>query len=215
VWAGVIPITATADRYIAHYWPNAKHVPMYFVGGELDGDRMIRNSRDLDRYLTKPGYNVTVVEYLGRGHEHFYDEIQHLFDWMGTRERNFFPTEFTTSTMRAWDSFFWWVELDDLPAAAKVHVWPPPPNSRPAQTTASIKRAPNGDQTVNIMSGADKITVWLAPELVDFNKRIKLVVKGRPVYGDQPAPDNAVLLEDARTRADRRHPFWARVDVRR
>jgi hypothetical protein len=42
-----------------------------------------------------------------------------------------------------------------------------------------------------------------------------LVVKGKTVFGDQPAPDNAVLLEDARTRGDRQHPFWARVDVRR
>ncbi len=215
VWAGVIPVTASADRYVAHYWPNAKHVPMYFVGGELDGDTMIRNARDLDRYMTKPGFNVTVVEYLGRGHEHFYDEIQHLFDWMSIRERNFFPSEFVTTTMRAWDNFFWWVELDDLPPSAKVHTWPPPSNSRAAQTSASIKRTPRGDQTINIMSGAGKVTVWLAPELVDFNKRIKLVVKGRTVFGDQPAPDIGVLLEDARTRADRQHPFWARVDVRR
>lgn len=215
VWAGVIPITATADRYIAHYWPNAKYVPLYFVGGELDGDTMVRNARDLDRYMTKPGYNVTVVEYLGRGHEHFYDEIQHLFDWMSTRQRNFFPTDFTTATMRAWDNFFWWVELDDLPATAKVHVWPPPANARAVQTTASLKRSVRGDQTLHVTSGADKTTVWLAPELVDFNKRIKLVVKGRTVFGDQPAPDVAVLLEDARTRGDRQHPFWARVDVRR
>jgi hypothetical protein len=27
-------------------------------------------------------------------------------------------------------------------------------------------------------------------------------------------PDVAVLLEDARTRADRLHPFWAKVEAR-
>jgi hypothetical protein len=59
------------------------------------------------------------------------------------------------------------------------------------------------------------VTVWLAPEMVDFNERIRLVVKGRTVFGDQPAPDAAVILEDARTRGDRQHPFWARIDVRR
>jgi predicted esterase len=215
IWAGVIPITATADRYIAHYWQNAKYVPMYFVGGELDGTSMATNARDLDRYMTKPGYNVTVVEFLGRGHEHFYDEIQHLFDWMSICERNFFPTEFKTNTMRAWDNFFWWLELDDIPATAKVHAWPPPANSRAITTTASIKKSPDGTQTINVTTGADSVTVWLAPEMVDFNQRIKLVIKNRTLLGEQPTPNTAVLLEDARTRGDRQHPFWARVDVRR
>lgn len=215
IWAGVIPITADADKYIAHYWPNAKYVPMYFVGGELDGDTMAKNARDLDRYMTKPGFNVTVVEYLGRGHEHFYDEIQHIFDWMNIRERNFFPTDFTTTTMRAWDNFFWWVELGDLPSTAKVHTWPPPANARAVSTTASIRKSREGLQTINVMSGADSVTVWLAPEMVDFNERIKVSIKGRPMLGEQPAPNVAVLLEDARTRGDRQHPFWTRIDVRR
>ena len=76
-----------------------KWLPFYFVGGELDGGKMADNARDLDRYLQR-GYNVTVVEYLGRGHEHFYDEILRLFDWMGRLQRDFFPREFTASTMR-------------------------------------------------------------------------------------------------------------------
>jgi hypothetical protein len=82
-------------------------------------------------------------------------------------------------------------------------------------TTASIKKSREGNQTISVMSGADSMTVWLAPEMVDFNQRIKLIVKGRTVPGEQPTPDVGVLLEDARTRGDRQHPFWARIDVRR
>ena len=52
LWAGVIPIVGTAGKYVARYWENGRHVPMYFVGGEMDGDRMALNARDLDRYLT-------------------------------------------------------------------------------------------------------------------------------------------------------------------
>jgi hypothetical protein len=49
--------------------------------------------------------------------------------------------------------------------------------------------------------------------LVDFDKRIRIDVEGfRDVT--QASPDIAVMLEDARTRGDRIHPFWARVDVR-
>ena len=35
---------------------------------------------DLDRYLKK-GFDLTYVEYRGRGHEHFSDELINIFDW--------------------------------------------------------------------------------------------------------------------------------------
>ena len=69
----------------------------------------------LDRYF-KRAYNCTVVEYLGRGHDHFYDEILRVFDWMGRFRRDFFPREFECETLRQWDNYFWWVEVDGLRA---------------------------------------------------------------------------------------------------
>jgi predicted esterase len=212
LWAGVIPIGATSDRYIVHYTANARYVPLYFIGGELDADRALRNSRDLDRYLTDqraPNFNVTVVEYLGRGHEHFQDEIQSLFDWMGRHKRSFFPKEFTTSTMRSWDNFFWWVEMHDLPPATTVDPvnWPPPRGTRPMTVRATV-----GARTINIATGAGRVTVWLSPELVDFNERLRVTVGRRTFNAVLPEPDLRTLLEDARTRGDRQHPFWARLD---
>ncbi len=88
---------------------------------------MTLNAPDLDRYL-KRGYNSTVVEFLGRGHEDFSDEILRLFDWMGRFHRDFFPRDFTCSTMRRFDNYFWWVEMGGMPAGAMVEPtdWPPP-----------------------------------------------------------------------------------------
>ena len=94
LWAGVIPISASVDRYCTLYWENAKYVPFYFVIGELDGSRLAKNARDLDRYLQR-GFDTTVVEYQGRGHEDYFDEILRMFDWMGRFRRNFYPREFT------------------------------------------------------------------------------------------------------------------------
>jgi predicted esterase len=214
LWAGVIPIVARADKFVAHYALNAPYMPWYFVGGEFDGDRMFRNARDLDRYMIKPNANVTVVEYLGRGHEHFYEEIQNLFGWMGRHQRNFFPKDFSASSMRSFDNYFWWIELADMPenTLANPADWPPPRGTRAMTTKASVLSSGNV-QTVNVQSGAGKITVWLSPELVDFTKRIKITVKGRPAYGVLPSPDLKTLLEDVRTRGDRLHPFWTRVDL--
>lgn len=211
LWAGVIPIVAKSDRYCSLYWPNAERVPYYFVCGELDGNKLAENARELDRYLNK-GYNCTVVEYEGRGHELFSDEIQRLFDWMSRFRRNFFPHEFTTRTMRRWDNFFWWVELDQLPDKAMVEPvdWPPGRGVLPVKTEASLT-ATNG---IHVLSGARAVRVWLSPELVDFQRRVTVTINGRRLGGDQLfQPQLDTLLEDVRTRGDRQHPFWAKLET--
>jgi len=209
LWAGAIPVVATADKYISRYWENAKHVSMYFVMGEMDGDRMSLNSREFDRYLTRVGYDTMIVQYQGRGHEDFYDEIQRFFEWMELHEREFTKKDFEVASMRSWDNFFWWVELDKFPARSITAPlsWPPHPGSRPAMTDARILEN-NG---VHVSSGADDITVYLTPDMVDFD--LPVVVNGRRV--PDLSPDSEVILEDARTRVDRAHPFWAKVKVGR
>jgi len=61
---------------------------MYLVAGELDSGSFQRNTMDLDRCFAK-GFDLTYVEYRGRGHEHFSDEILRIFDWMGRKRRTF------------------------------------------------------------------------------------------------------------------------------
>ena len=212
LWAGVIPIVAQSDRYCQHYWENAKYVPFYFIAGELDGNKLTQNAADLDRYFA-PGYNCTVVEYLGRGHEHFSDDILRLFDWMGRFRRDFFPEQFTCATMRRWDNFFWWVELSGMPPRAVVEPvdWPPPRNTQAMKVTARLTKN-NG---IYITPGASQVSVWISPEMIDFEKRAYVVVNGRRLNSRNPflQPDLETLLEDVRTRGDRQHPFWAVVEA--
>ncbi|MCR4413086.1 MAG: peptidase, partial [Thermoguttaceae bacterium] len=157
-------------------------------------------------------YNVTVVEYLGRGHEHFSDEILRLFDWMGRLRRNPFPRQFKCATMRPWNNRFYWVELKQFPARAMVEPsdWPPPRGTRPLEVEASVNKT-NG---INITTGAGQIAVWLSPELVDFDRRPTVTVNGSRLAGAARTvtPDLAVLLEDVRIRGDRQHPYWAKVE---
>ncbi|MEM8946932.1 MAG: peptidase, partial [Planctomycetota bacterium] len=111
LWAGVIPFVAKRDpvkKYIQFYWENSAFVPLYFVAGEKDGLKMSLNASLWDEYLTNR-FDTTIVEYLGRGQEPFHDEILHIFDWMAlpNHRRLGSPKEFTCSTMRPWDNFFW------------------------------------------------------------------------------------------------------------
>jgi hypothetical protein len=211
LWAGVVPFTAQPDRYCALYWENAKYVPFYVVEGELDNAKPIKNARDLDRYLRR-GFNATVVEYQGRGHEDFYEEILNVFGWMGRCRRDFFPREFTCETMRSWDNFFWWIEVDGLPPRSNVDPtnWPPPSGTLPVQVRGSI----NNTNGINVRTGTSQVSVWLSPKMIDFDRRSVVTVNGRRFNGtDQKIhPDMRVILEDVRTRGDRLHPFWAKLD---
>lgn len=212
LWAGVIPIAAASDKFVARYWQNARYLPWYFVCGELDGDKHVRNARDFDRYLQR-AFDVTVCEFQGRGHELFPDELLSLFDWMGRRHRNFFPREFACRSMRSWDNFFWWAELEDMAPSTLVdpESWPPPRGTKEAQIKGSITNG-NG---IQLTASAARAILWLSPELVDFGQHVSITFNGRRQRAIEDAirPDIGVMLEDARTRADRLHPFWAKVEV--
>ena len=208
LWAGVLPIVASSDRYITRYWENGRGLPMYFVGGEMDGNRLSENAIDLDRYLTKVGYDVIVVEYKGRGHESFSDEIQNMFDWMRVQQRDFTNRDFKTLTMRRWDNFFWWVEIEVPQNSIVAPATWPNPKAKPAITEARII-----ENNVFVKSAASNVIVYLTPDMVDFSQRIRVTVNRRG-RTEEIKPDVKVMLEDARTRSDRRHPFWAKVDPR-
>ncbi len=210
LWAGVIPIVATCAKFINRYSDNARYVPMYLVGGELDGNKLGTNALSLNRYMIR-GYDTRVVEFLGRGHEHFSDEIHHLFDWMGRNHRDFFPKEFNCVTMRPWDNYFWWVELAQMPPRVMIDpsAWPP----RRGVVAMKIKASQLATNGLRITSGAEITTVWLSPEMVDFDKPIDLIVN-RKTYKFRISPIKPslqTLLEDVRTRGDRQHPFWAKA----
>jgi dienelactone hydrolase len=173
LWAGLVMIGPTAARYVTQYWPNARSLPIYVVAGELDRGTVQRDATDLDRYFTK-GFDATYVEYRGRGHEHFSDELIRLFDWMGRKTRSFFPREFEAVAMRPWDRFFWWVEFDGLPPRTIVlpDQWPPAAGVRPFQLEAKA----GATNTLSVRCGADRVKVWLAPELIDFTRPATVTV---------------------------------------
>lgn len=207
LWSGVIPIVARADKYISRYSENGRNLPMYFVCGEKDGDKWFVNAADWEKYLKYVGYDSMVVQFQGRGHEHFHDEIQNIFEWMNLHRRNFFPKKFVANSMRAWDRYFWFLEIDQMPPNGVVDPvqWPPGRGMLATKAEGSILPT-NG---VSADSSAAKITVWLSPEMVDFSNKPKVLIRGKPFLNIQP--DLSVLLDDVRTRSDRQHPFWAKV----
>ena len=186
-------------------------MPFYILAGELDGDKTKRNGEHIDRYLGNR-FDVTLVEYIGRGHEHFSDEIQRIFDWMGRRKRDFFPKEFKAVTMRTWDDFFWWIEVEDFPPRAVVEPsdWATKSGNRPMEVKGKI----NGNN-VFVSTGAKQVAVYLSPDLVDLSKPVQVRLNGKSMNAKgnrMVEPSLEVMLDDVRSRGDRLHPFWVKIE---
>lgn len=152
-----------------------------------------------------------IVEYKGRGHDHFQDDIHHMFSWMRFHRREFNVPEYNVTTLRPWDNYFWWAEFTDFPPdTVTLPLEWPPSTARAIEIEASV--SPNN--RIRIKSAAASISVFLTPDLVDFEKNVTLNVIGR----ERIVPVTAsaeVMLEDVRLRGDRQHPFWARFDFSR
>jgi predicted esterase len=204
LWAGVIPINGTAQHDpIFFYKQNAKTVPFYFVTGELDCGVISKNSVNWDFYFSN-FYDTTLVEYLGRGHEHFSDEILRLFDWMNRKNRaadgRLYPKQFKVFTKRETDNYFWSLEVRDFKL---------PRLDRGVQ----LEQAQNNN-SISFKTPNAAISVYLAPEMIDFSKPVNVLHNGKNLTnGKVVAPQLRTILEDVRTRGDRRHPFWAVVET--
>ena len=109
--------------------------------------------------------------------------------------------------MRPWDNFFWWLELNGFPRETMIM---PADWKRGSKRPSKISAERRKNQRISVRTGAREVTIWLSPELVNFDREIKIVVNGRELR-ENVAPDVEILLEDARTRGDRQHPFWAKV----
>ncbi len=88
-----------------------------------------------------------------------------------------------------------------------------PPKGTALQVCGKYNVDSDGNGIVRVSCGAGKVTVWLAPEMVDFSKKITVFINAKKVPGSM-APNLVHLLEDARTRGDRQHPFWLHVSNR-
>ena len=89
--------------------------------------------------------------------------------------------------------------------------WPPDRGTQPVETEGSI----TNNNGIYISTGAGQVSVWLSPEMVNFDRRVNIVVNGKRVNVRDPLVEGNLetLLEDVRTRGDRQHPFWVKVDA--
>lgn len=224
LWAGVMPISALADRYINFYTSNSeRHLPFYFVFGEhhlppsrgMVGKFDKREGIFQDMALTIH-QNFLVVKYVGRRSEHFLEEIIHLFDWMRNRRRAFASVQFDVATMRPWDNYFWWLELNHIPDNLVVlpQAWNIQKERRSLKVSGKITTTATGQTRFAVENGGDSITYWISPQWAKMEEEILFAWNKAPNTKMLVSPSRTVILEDLRTRSDTQSPFWAWVTHR-
>jgi hypothetical protein len=174
----------------------------------MDGDRFAKCGQVLDKYLKYTGYDAVVVQYQGRGHEHFYDDIQNIFTWMEYHRRDPLPKKIDCVSMRPWDNFFWWVEMEHIPSDFTVlpAAWPPK-----RVKNAFVKAEIKSPTSISLQtSDRTKLILYLTPDMVNFENKFTVNFNGAKSFTTQPSLP--VLLEDARTRGDRQHPYWQKLE---
>ena len=89
------------------------------------------------------------------------------------------PKEIECVTMRPWDNFFWWLEVEGLPPKSMVAPgnWPPPRTARPAQIEG--KRLETNKVTVNVQAEqSHRLAVARAGRL---QQKLVVEVNGRAI----------------------------------
>ena len=225
LWAGAIVFNAVASAYIDTYWETAWHVPLYLVWGEMEGvgvgtsRKWDVSAKTLNRYFqaqARPG-DVFAVRYIGRGMEGFSEEVLNVLAWMDLKQRNAVPPEFNAKTMRPYDSFFWWLEIQNLLGERPERMVDPidfPERGAKAITVESELYRVTNNISVTIKPRVPNVQVFLTPDMIDFKAKTSVKVDDKrynPLNG-MVEPNIEVMLEDARTRCDRLHPFWAMLD---
>lgn len=210
-FAGVIPITGVSDRFCEFYWENARRLPFYVVSGELDRDTVAKNAKELQRMMLY-GFDLIYTEYVGAGPDSFHSEIHKLFDWMSRHRRIPLPKQFEIKTLRATDNHFYWYEFEGLPKGVLNVTWGPDKRRvvHPMSVTATINEA----NTIVLQSGAERHRIWLTPDgnLINFEKRVGVRIRGTQRFNDFVKPDLGVMIESFRYHADRERLFWALLE---
>ncbi len=211
-WTGVIPISARVGKYINHYHSNGKyHSKWYFINGARDFASKEANSTVWNKRMSKD-FDTIVVHYKGRSEERYSDELPNLFLWMEPQRRQFDVRQFECASLRPWDNRFWWLEVDltnNNKMILPEYDWNSFKNRSRWDIEGEIKEIrPN---YYYIRGARDNATIWLSPGIVDFSKNVQIGGENAGKFNDGVRPSRKTLLEDVRTRADRQHPYWAKI----
>lgn len=208
-FAGVIPVGGNAINYCKFNWENGRHTSWCAIGRAYDsnGNRDLMNNKSdpvIDNIM-KAGakFDFLYVEYMGRNGEDLLDEIPKFYEWMDlpSHTRRSQPKQFRIKSLRKTDNRFFWVTAHGLP---HDYVLPVAGDNAQRILPMDFDIRANPGNIIHLPRLPDKYTLRLTPEIVDFDRRVRVEINNRSVFNNFVTPDIAVLLDELHLRGDRK-----------
>ncbi len=215
-WAGVIGVAGRFGPYAYRYRNNKNvNLPVLSIAGQRDST-VVANQDLWSHWVATIDYlDNTLIQYWGRSDDLFLEAVPDAFKWMIAHRRRWpdqsgFAIE--CRSLRPWDNYFWFLELDSQAFPTEKTLWPEDRN-KTGVDSLNIRASFSSGNQFRINNGLPSMTIWLSPNYVDFNQEISV----RHGYGRDfksiVPPSAEVLLEDVRRRADRARPFWGKLTL--
>jgi dienelactone hydrolase len=224
-FAGVVPVSGQPQFYSERYSANGQLLPFLVIAGDKAGT-VPKLNQDLFRKWVPLGYPAIYIAYKGRGLEWFEAEVPTMFEWMDhKKDRHKRATgvpelgkqggsirqEF--QTLRPTDNRFYWLSTESIRSDHLID----PKHWKGGTWGATLQGRVAEGNNINVnVSNLKQLTVWLAKDMIDFNKEATIRVNGRTMWVNRKIPPSVdTLLEDFYVRGDNQRLFWAKLDFDR
>ncbi|MEM7457671.1 MAG: alpha/beta hydrolase-fold protein [Planctomycetota bacterium] len=201
---------------------NLINVPGYAIWGVREPYGINVDNRTNRAWAEEHEMDWQFVEKNG-GHEIYQDELPKVAEFFSERERNLYPQQVylragghmkfvKTWQIRGWPEHT--IYFDERPLRWNMRHWievePRPDHDGPLELMAENR----GNNQIEIASeNVRGLTVFLHPEMIDFDAPVSIRVNGAEVFSEQVEPDPALMFELAREFDDRGRVYFARVDL--
>ena len=187
LWAGLVAIVPTADRYVTHYWPNARRLPIYVVGGELD--RAGSSTTPPTSTATSPRASTPPTSSIGAGATSTSPTTSSgsSTGWAASGGR-FFPRSSRRCRCGPGTGSSGGSRLEGPPPRTIVlpEAWPPPVGYAAAHDRSQEGRDQHARRSG---AGPNGRRVWLSPELIDFGQPLTVTIDGKRIHKGPIASD--------------------------
>ncbi len=200
-FAGVLPVIGAPMFHGA--LPNYLDTALYSIDGSLDGAAPERNRKAV-QLLGVLGVDCTYVEYIGREHESFSEERDEAALWMLRHRRDPAPRQLRLIAQRPCDFRRRWVEIRTTHEPIGIRWIGKRVILRPAPKTAEVSASVAGNRFTIRTKNVATMRILLSPNVIDFSRKVTLLLNGRYIPPRAVTPDWAFALADSLARRDRR-----------
>lgn len=204
-YAGIAPMSAVTWQS-TRCVPNFTNLPVAILHGDSDPTCPVAQARGMKEAFEQRSFKLHYDEVAGAGHDvKVWSRLGKALEWLAQQPRQRYPKQVARNLQTLAEPWCYWIRVDALAKTGSGKASEAP--------TAELEANVDG-QTIAIRSeGVDRLTVALAPELLDVAREIEIVWNDRRAWKGKPAPRFATAVDCALERGDWLAVFVATVEL--